>query len=135
VVVSGASAGGSQREEAIVSREYYSIGDACDIAGVKPHVLRYWESRLDVLHPQKNRAGKRVFRASDIELILLVKRLLYQEAYTIEGARRRLDEMRRSEGPQPERRGALDRELLAAIEADLVELREVLSPPVSTRGR
>ncbi|NNK64468.1 MAG: MerR family transcriptional regulator, partial [Gemmatimonadetes bacterium] len=76
--------------EPIAKKAYYSIGEACDITGLKPHVLRYWESQFKVLSPTKNRAGNRVFRPKDIELVILVKKLLYEEKYTIEGARQRL---------------------------------------------
>ncbi len=81
--------------ESIIKKAYYSIGDVCDLTGLKPHVLRYWETQFDVLRPTKNRAGNRVFRPKDIELILLVKNLLYDQKYTIEGANQKLLEMRR----------------------------------------
>ena len=52
--------------DAIAKKEYYSMGEVCSLTGLRPHVLRYWETRFDVLHPVKHRAGKRVFRAGDI---------------------------------------------------------------------
>ena len=79
----GAAAGG---------KLYYSISEVAELVSVKPHVLRYWETQFDVLHPVKNRAGNRVFRAADIEQVLLVKHLLYEQGFTISGARNRLDE-------------------------------------------
>ena len=79
--------------ESIVKKAYYSIGDVCDLTGLKPHVLRYWETQFDVLRPTKNRAGNRVFRPKDVELILLVKNLLYEKKYTIEGANQKLLEL------------------------------------------
>jgi DNA-binding transcriptional MerR regulator len=80
--------------EPIARKVYYSIGEVCDLTGLKPHVLRYWETQFEVLNPTKNRAGNRVYRSKDIELVLLVKHLLYEKKYTIEGANKRLAEMR-----------------------------------------
>jgi DNA-binding transcriptional MerR regulator len=115
--------------EPIVPKAYYSIGEVCDLTGLKPHVLRYWETQFDVLSPTKNQAGNRVFRPKEIELVLLVKHLLYEEKYTIEGARRRLAEMRREGELDEGRQEVLEPELLARIKADLEELRELLTPP------
>ena len=115
--------------EPIARKEYYGIGEVRDLTGLKPHVLRYWETQFDVLHPVKNRAGNRVFRAKDIELILLVKHLLYEEKYTIEGARQKLDDMRRTGELEEERQVVLEPEFLAGMKADLRELLEVLAPP------
>lgn len=115
--------------EPIVPKAYYSIGEVCDLTGLKPHVLRYWETQFDVLSPTKNQAGNRVFRPKEIELVLLVKHLLYEEKYTIEGARRRLAEMRREGELDEGRQEVLEPELLARIKADLEELRELLTAP------
>jgi len=72
---------------------YYRIGEVSKITEVKPYVLRYWESEFRWMAPQKSRSKQRLYRRKDIETILLVKRLLYEERYTIEGARRRLREL------------------------------------------
>lgn len=115
-------------DEPIVPKEYYSISEVCDIVGLKPHVLRYWESQFPVLNPSKNRSGNRVYLRKEIKLILLVKHLLYQEKYTIEGARQKLDRLRR-EGELPAMTArVLDRELLDQLRADLREVLEVLTP-------
>ena len=116
-------------DEPIAKKAYYSIGEVCDLTGLKPHVLRYWETQFDVLSPTKNRAGNRVFRPKEVELVLLVKHLLYEEKYTIEGARRRLHEMRRSGELDEERHDVLEPEFLAAMKSELQELRELLTPP------
>jgi len=113
----------------IVRKEYYSIGEVCDLTGLKPHVLRYWETQFDVLHPVKNRAGNRVFRAADIEHVLLVKNLLYEEKYTIEGARQKLRELRAGGLLAEERQEVLTPELLATMRAELRTLLEVLTLP------
>ena len=68
--------------EPVTKKVYYSIGDVCDLTGLKPHVLRYWETQFEVLRPTKNQAGNRVYRSKEIEVIMLVKRLLYEQKYT-----------------------------------------------------
>jgi DNA-binding transcriptional MerR regulator len=114
--------------EHIAKKAYYSIGEVCDLTGLKPHVLRYWETQFDVLNPTKNRAGNRVFRPKEVELVLLVKHLLYQEKYTIEGARKRLQEMRKSGELKEERLELLEPEFLSGMKAELQVLRDVLTP-------
>ncbi len=69
---------------------YYSISEVADLTGVKPHVLRYWEAEFPTLRPKKNRAGNRSYRQKDIDEIQAIKRLLYEEGYKINGARRLL---------------------------------------------
>ena len=115
-------------DEPIAKKVYYSMGEVCDLTGLKPHVLRYWETQFGVLNPTKNRAGNRVYRSKDIEIILLVKHLLYEKKYTIEGANNRLVEMRRAGELEEERQDVLEPEFLAGIKAELVELRRVLTP-------
>lgn len=70
-----------------VKKLYHSIGEVSDITGLKPYVLRYWETEFPNLSPSKNRAGNRVYTDRDIERIREIKKLLYQEKFTIEGAR------------------------------------------------
>ncbi len=79
----------------IARKEYYSIGEVCQITGLKPHVLRYWETQFKGIAPVKNRAGNRAYRRREIEVVQLVKKLLYEQKFTIEGAKQRLDEMRK----------------------------------------
>lgn len=114
--------------EPIAKKAYYSIGEVCDLTGLKPHVLRYWETQFEVLSPTKNRAGNRVFRPKEIELILLVKHLLYEEKYTIEGAGKRLLEMRKAGELAEERQDILEPEVLAGMKAELQALKDVLTP-------
>ncbi|HUP53163.1 MAG TPA: MerR family transcriptional regulator [Longimicrobiales bacterium] len=117
--------------EPIARKVYYSIGEVCDLTGLKPHVLRYWETQFEVLNPTKNRAGNRVYRSKDIELVLLVKHLLYEKKFTIEGANKRLGEMRSSGELEEERQDVLSPEFLAGMKADLEELRRLLTPEAS----
>jgi DNA-binding transcriptional MerR regulator len=107
----------------IIRKEYYSIGEVCELVGVKPHVLRYWESQFPALNPSKNRAGNRVYQRKEIRLIILVRRLLYDEKYTVEGARQRLDELRRGGDLEAVAREGLSR---SAVDEIRTELREIL---------
>ncbi len=86
------------------SKLYRSISEVSDMLGVKPHVLRYWESQFSMLRPRKNRAGNRMYRPDEVKLLLRIKDLLYDRRYTIEGARRTLLDERRDESPQVELR-------------------------------
>jgi len=91
----------SRNEQDLESRLYRSISEVSEFVGVKPHVLRYWETQFSVLRPKKNRAGNRMYRPEEIKLLLRIKDLLYDRRFTIAGARRRLlDE--RKETPQAE---------------------------------
>ena len=71
---------------------FYKIGEVSKITGVEPYVLRYWETEFHFLRPRKNKSGQRVYVKKDLELILQIKRMLYQERYTIEGVRKRFGE-------------------------------------------
>lgn len=71
---------------------YYSISEVCEMTGLKPHVLRYWESAFPMLNPSKNQSGNRVYRTEDITLVKAISKLLYEERYTIDGARQKLQE-------------------------------------------
>src|SRR3979490_2716435 len=82
--------GMSQSAVAIPEKLFFKIGEVCELAGVQAHVLRYWESEFPMLAPQKNRAGQRVYRKRDVEMALRVKELLYEDQYTIAGAKKRL---------------------------------------------
>lgn len=74
----------------IPEKIFFKIGEVCELAGVQAHVLRYWESEFPMLQPQKNRAGQRVYRKRDVEIALRIKELLYEDQYTIAGAKKRL---------------------------------------------
>jgi DNA-binding transcriptional MerR regulator len=74
-------------------KRYYRIGEVSKLTGVKPYVLRYWESEFRFMAPQKSRSKQRLYRRRDIDIILLVKKLLYEQRFTIAGARKKLREM------------------------------------------
>jgi DNA-binding transcriptional MerR regulator len=107
-------------------QEFFSIGEVCELTELKPHVLRYWESQFRFLHPAKNRSGNRVYQRREIELILLVKHLLYSEKYTIEGARQKIDEHRKAGDLRAVATGALRVELLESLEQDCREILRML---------
>ncbi len=110
------------RRDRIARREYFSIGEVCELAGLKPHVLRYWETQFKELSPSKNRAGNRVYRAREIKLIELVKHLLYDEKYTIDGARRKLEKLREDGELERAAGRALDRQALGRLRDGLQQL-------------
>jgi len=80
-------------------KTYYSISEVCSKTSLEPHVLRYWESEFAQLRPKKNRAGNRAYRDKDIEIIRYIKYLLYEEQYTIPGAKKKLSEAHDFEVP------------------------------------
>jgi DNA-binding transcriptional MerR regulator len=79
-----------QLAPAIPEKLYFKIGEVCDLVGVQAHVLRYWETEFPQLSPQKNRSGQRSYRRRDVEISLRIKELLYDDMYTIAGARKKL---------------------------------------------
>lgn len=117
--------------EPIIRKTYYSIGEVSDLTGLKPHVLRYWETQFDILSPTKNRGGSRVYRRKEIETILLVKHLLYEKRFTIEGAKKELQKMRDGGRMAEVRRLNAEPAVLAAIREGLLSLREELTLPPS----
>ncbi len=113
-------------------QEFYSIGEVCALTELKPHVLRYWESQFKVLSPAKNRSGNRVYARREVELILLVKQLLYVEKYTIDGARQKLEEHRRGGTLRTSARAALELETVEALERELHALQALLDAPLTS---
>ena len=80
----------------IPDKLFFKIGEVCEIVGVQAHVLRYWETEFPTLQPQKNRSGQRTYRRKDVEMALRIKELLYEEGFTIAGAKRKLASEARS---------------------------------------
>ncbi|MEN9817788.1 MAG: hypothetical protein RLZ32_1668 [Gemmatimonadota bacterium] len=113
-------------------QEFFSIGDVCALTDLKPHVLRYWESQFKLLNPAKNRSGNRVYARREVELIQLVKHLLYSEKYTIDGARQKLEEFRKGGAVRPAARAAREVEVLESVERDLLDLMQLLADPAGT---
>jgi DNA-binding transcriptional MerR regulator len=107
-------------------QEFYSIGEVCALTDLKPHVLRYWESQFRFLNPAKNRSGNRVYKSREVELIMLVKQLLYTEKFTIDGARQRIDQYRRTGELRVSARKAFEAELAAEVRTTIDEVMKIL---------
>ena len=108
----------------IPDKIYFKIGEVASIVGVKPHVLRYWESEFATLKPVKSRANQRLYRREDIEQALLIKQLLYQQGFTVSGARKKLKEEGR--GVSPEVSTSSQEEVLDLVIQRLERLRDRL---------
>src|SRR6185295_18373201 len=77
----------------IPDKAYFKIGEVAELAGVEPYVLRYWETEFKTIRPEKTRSNQRMYRRRDVETVLSIKRLLYDEGYRIDGAKRKLREL------------------------------------------
>ncbi len=118
---------------------YFRIGEVAKIVGVKPYVLRYWETEFPILKPGKTPSRHRLYRRRDVETLLDIKRLLYEEGFTIAGAKKRLKDGQRlsdetpplsqadPEGSLPARPGQQQRKILTAIHRDILSLHKLLS--------
>jgi DNA-binding transcriptional MerR regulator len=122
-------------------RLYYSISEVSDMMGVKPHVLRYWETQFRMLRPKKGRGGARMYRRRDVELLFEIKKLLYDQRFTIAGARRKmLDDRASGQKEQIEfpfhklERGEMVRTIRRDLEAVLELLRRD-GAAAASRGR
>jgi len=121
----------------IPDKLYFRIGEVSRLAGIKPYVLRFWETEFSSLGPKKSGKGHRLYRRKDVELVLEIKQLLYEKRYTIEGARKYLDSRSREAAPKSaEAAGKLLRTeplfgetapALAAIRKELTEILQLLS--------
>ena len=116
-----------------VKKLYYSIGEVSETTSLKPYVLRYWETEFPDLSPAKNRAGNRIYTEKDINTILDIKRLLYQEKFTIEGARKHFRDNRLDSRPTAStsrdgviREKEMARKALRDVQESLTELVELI---------
>src|SRR5512139_1789733 len=113
-------------------RLYYRIGEVSRVTGLKPHVLRYWESEFKIIKPHKGGSLQRLYRKKDLDLILKIKRLLYEEGFTIAGAKRKVRELERAENLQVRSKSAgkvaegAERDLLTAIQEELKGISKML---------
>lgn len=123
----------------IPSKLFFKIGEVCEITETQPYVLRYWESEFPSLAPAKNNSGQRIYRRRDIETILRIKTLLYEEGFTIAGAKKKLDQELRDGGKKKSPTGEVDahpetrapnealNEQVAAVKSELREILDVFS--------
>jgi DNA-binding transcriptional MerR regulator len=88
-------------ERKIPNKLFFKIGEVCEITDTQPYVLRYWESEFPALAPAKNTSGQRIYRRRDIETVLRIKQLLYEEGFTIAGAKKRLEMEMAGRQPTP----------------------------------
>ncbi|MDB4950674.1 MAG: MerR family transcriptional regulator [Gemmatimonadetes bacterium] len=109
-------------------REFYTIGEVCELFGMKAHVLRYWETQFPALAPAKSRQGNRLYRPRDLELIALIHRMVRDERYTLEGARTRIDEMRREGTADALAARSLERAFLRSLRGELEQVLALLGP-------
>ncbi|MGQ9646801.1 MAG: MerR family transcriptional regulator [Thermodesulfobacteriota bacterium] len=113
-------------------RLYYRIGEVSRITGLKPHVLRYWESEFKVIKPHKGGSLQRLYRKKDLDLILKIKKLLYEDGFTIAGAKKKIRDLERSESSQTkltlvERKSeGKEHDLLASVKEELKGIRRML---------
>ena len=107
----------------IPNKVYYKIGEVSAIAGVKPHVLRYWESEFKDIRPAKSKSRQRLYRKRDLHLILEIKKLLYEQRYTLEGAKKKLEKGIGRHVAAPENHAVMDND---QVRRSLHEIREEL---------
>jgi len=113
-------------------RLYYRIGEVSRITGLKPHVLRYWESEFKVIKPHKEGSFQRLYRRKDLDLILKIKKLLYEDGFTIAGAKRKIRDLERLENKQMKLRlvekgsNGKAHELLVTLQEELKGIRKML---------
>jgi DNA-binding transcriptional MerR regulator len=113
--------------QGLPDKPYFKIGEAASLCGVRPSVLRFWETEFRSLRPEKTRSQQRLYRKKDLELLLRIRHLLYEERFTIEGAKARLRELGHDEGPRPTRPEPLvDREALKKLKQGLVDLLRIV---------
>lgn len=117
----------------IPDRLYFRIGDVAELVGVKPYVLRYWETEFSSISPQKSNTGQRVYRRTDVENLLMIKHLLYQERYSIEGARKRISELRKGGELKSFKSDVVTpKASLEELKARARELRKMLAQPIDS---
>ena len=115
----------------VQKRLYYKIGEACKALGIQPYVLRYWETEFPALAPSKSRSGQRVYSEKELEVIRRIKELLYEEGYTIAGAKKKLEaELASGSLGEPEREG-LEPEDETAAEAPAQASIPMVSAPAA----
>jgi DNA-binding transcriptional MerR regulator len=116
-------------KEQLPDKLYFKIGEVAEIVGVKPYVLRYWETEFSMVRPTKTRSKHRLYRRKDVEMLLQIKRLLHEQRFTIEGARKRLKGLHKEERSQLEMPlgDRTYRSVLMRVKRDLESLHRLLT--------
>src|ERR1044071_1686785 len=115
----------------VQKRLYYKIGEACKELGIQPYVLRYWETEFPALAPSKSRSGQRVYSEKELEVIRRIKQLLYEEGYTIAGAKKKL-ETELANGSLEEAEGATAAETVVITAEESPAAEAPAAPPPRT---
>lgn len=125
------AAGVAPQSPEIPDKLYFKIGEVCELTGIKQHVLRYWETEFAVLNPPRARSRQRLYRRSDVENILRIKKLLKEEGFTISGAKKLLIRERGEQGadasavaPSPAGEGAVH--IVQDIKEELQDIKRLL---------
>jgi DNA-binding transcriptional MerR regulator len=118
-------------DERIPDKLYFKIGEVSELTGIKPHVLRYWESEFSGFKPQKSRSKQRLYRQKDVELVFRLKDLLHNQGFTIAGARKKLREPAETNDDQLALplSSVAEKKLIQEIRTDLLRLRKTLEKP------
>src|SRR5215510_9682923 len=114
-------------DKEIPNKLFFKIGEVCEITDTQPYVLRYWESEFPALAPAKNSSGQRIYRRRDIETVLRIKQLLYEEGFTIAGAKKRLEAELSGRPETPQQPESEDDRSRAALRQVKEQLREILT--------
>lgn len=104
-----------KQQQKIPDKMYFRIGETADILHVKPYVLRYWETEFPDIKPVKSQSNQRLYKRKDVEMLLVIKHLLYDEKFTINGARQHLKEMMRTQGKDDEVSPVAEKEAPASV--------------------
>jgi DNA-binding transcriptional MerR regulator len=114
-------------DKRIPNKLFFKIGEVCEITDTQPYVLRYWESEFPALAPAKNSSGQRIYRRRDIETVLRIKQLLYEEGFTIAGAKKKLE-------VEAGGRGATPSAMASLPETEVTNVLAVAPAPDNTRA-
>jgi DNA-binding transcriptional MerR regulator len=115
-------------DKQIPNKLFFKIGEVCEITDTQPYVLRYWESEFPALAPAKNSSGQRIYRRKDIETVLRIKQLLYEEGFTIAGAKKRLEAEMAGRGATP---SSLAMQAEVEAQASAPEAEDASAPPAA----
>ncbi|MDP8257003.1 MAG: MerR family transcriptional regulator [Candidatus Alcyoniella australis] len=118
------------RQIEIPDKLYFKIGEVSDLTGIKPYVLRYWESEFNIVKPSKTKTNQRLYKRKEVEMILEIKKLLYEDKFTIAGAKKILQERHRGRSTTQLTLGFEDaktKQVLAKIKEELIEIKGLIA--------